>query len=41
MNHQEQTELYNFKDRTVIVTGGAGVLGSQMACVLVAATRTS
>ncbi len=35
MNHQELTELYNFKDRTVIVTGGAGVLGSEMACALV------
>jgi NAD(P)-dependent dehydrogenase (short-subunit alcohol dehydrogenase family) len=35
MNHQELTELYNFKDRTVIITGGAGVLGSEMACALV------
>ena len=35
MNHQELTELYNFKDRTMIVTGGAGVLGSEMACALV------
>ena len=32
---QELTALYNFKDRTVIVTGGAGVLGGEMACALV------
>jgi NAD(P)-dependent dehydrogenase (short-subunit alcohol dehydrogenase family) len=35
MNLQELTTLYNFKDRTVAVTGGAGVLGSEMACALV------
>ncbi|MBP7689204.1 MAG: SDR family oxidoreductase [Thermoflexales bacterium] len=35
MNLQELTASYNFKDRTIIVTGGAGVLGSEMACALV------
>ncbi len=35
MNLQELTELYNFKDRTIVVTGGAGVLGSEIACALV------
>ncbi len=35
MNLQELTTQYNFKDRTIVVTGGAGVLGSEMACALV------
>ena len=35
MNLQTVTAQYNFKDRTIIVTGGAGVLGSEMACALV------
>jgi len=35
MNLQELTASYNFKDRTIVVTGGAGVLGSEMACALV------
>ena len=35
MNLQELTELYNFKDRTIAITGGAGVLGGEMACALV------
>jgi NAD(P)-dependent dehydrogenase (short-subunit alcohol dehydrogenase family) len=35
MNLQELTELYSFKDRTIAITGGAGVLGGEMACALV------
>jgi len=35
MNLQGLTAQYNFKDRTIVVTGGAGVLGSEMACALV------
>ncbi len=35
MNLQELIALYNFKDRTIVITGGAGVLGSEMACALV------
>jgi len=35
MNFNDVTASYNFKDRTIIVTGGAGVLGSEMACALV------
>lgn len=35
MNLQEHTELYNFKGRTVAISGGAGILGGEMACALV------
>jgi len=35
MNLQELTSLYDFSDRTIVVTGGAGVLGSEIACALV------
>ncbi len=35
MNLQELTTLYNFKDRTIAITGGAGVLCGEMACALV------
>ena len=35
MNLEELTTLYDFSDRTVVVTGGAGVLGSEIACALV------
>src|SRR5512140_971515 len=35
MNLQELTTMYNFKDRTIAITGGAGVLGGEMACALV------
>ena len=35
MNLEELTALYDFSNRTVVVTGGAGVLGSEMACALV------
>jgi len=35
MNLEELKSFYDFSDRTVVVTGGAGVLGSEMACALV------
>lgn len=35
MNLQELTHLYNFTGKTVVVTGGTGVLGGEMACALV------
>lgn len=35
MNLDELTKLYNFGGKTVVITGGAGVLGSQIACGLV------
>ena len=35
MNLEELNSLYDFSDRTVLVTGGAGVLGSEIACALV------
>ena len=35
MNLEELTSLYDFSDRTVLVTGGAGVLGSEISCALV------
>ena len=35
MNLNELQSLYDFSDRTVLVTGGAGVLGSEIACALV------
>ncbi len=35
MNLQELTTLYNFKERTIAITGGAGVLCGEMACALV------
>jgi NAD(P)-dependent dehydrogenase (short-subunit alcohol dehydrogenase family) len=34
MNLDELGSLYDFTDRTVLVTGGAGVLGSEIACAL-------
>jgi NAD(P)-dependent dehydrogenase (short-subunit alcohol dehydrogenase family) len=34
MNLQELTMMYNFKGRTVVITGGAGVLGGEMAYAL-------
>jgi NAD(P)-dependent dehydrogenase (short-subunit alcohol dehydrogenase family) len=34
MNLEELKSLYDFSDRTVLVTGGAGVLGSEIACAL-------
>ncbi len=35
MNLHELTKLYDFTGRTVVITGGAGVLGGEMACALV------
>ena len=35
MNLDEVTKLYDFTGRTVVITGGAGVLGGEMACALV------
>jgi NAD(P)-dependent dehydrogenase (short-subunit alcohol dehydrogenase family) len=35
MNLEELQSLYDFSDCTVLVTGGAGVLGSELACALV------
>jgi NAD(P)-dependent dehydrogenase (short-subunit alcohol dehydrogenase family) len=35
MNLQELQALYDFTDCTVLVTGGAGVLGGEIACALV------
>ena len=35
MNLQEVTQWYDFSDKTVVITGGTGVLGGEMACALV------
>jgi len=35
MNIEELNALYDFSERTILVTGGAGVLGSEIACALV------
>ena len=35
MNLKELQSLYDFKDRTVLITGGAGVLGFEIARTLV------
>ena len=35
MNLEELQSLYDFSDRTILITGGAGVLGSEIACALV------
>jgi NAD(P)-dependent dehydrogenase (short-subunit alcohol dehydrogenase family) len=35
MNLSDVTTLYNFTGRTVVITGGAGILGGEMACALV------
>ena len=32
---EELTQMYDFTDRTVLITGGAGILGGEMACALV------
>ncbi len=34
MNLQELTRLYDLTNRTVAITGGGGILGSEMACAL-------
>lgn len=35
MDLQTVTQWYDFSDRTVAITGGAGILGGEMACMLV------
>ena len=35
MNLEELTRLYDFSGRSVVITGGAGILGGEMACALV------
>ncbi|MCB8947883.1 MAG: SDR family oxidoreductase [Ardenticatenaceae bacterium] len=35
MNLTELTQLYNFSGKTIVITGGTGVLGSEMTCALV------
>ena len=35
MDLEEVTRLYDFTGRTVVITGGAGILGGEMACALV------
>ena len=35
MDLQSLTNLYDFTDRTAVITGGAGVLASEIACALV------
>lgn len=35
MNLEQLVSLYDFSNRTVVVTGGAGVLGSGIACALI------
>ena len=34
MNLEELQSLYDFTDRTILITGGAGVLGGEIACAL-------
>ena len=35
MNLEELTSMYNFTGRTMVVTGGTGILGGEIACALV------
>lgn len=35
MNLNELTKMYDFTGKTVVITGGAGILGAEMACALV------
>ena len=35
MNLDELTKLYDFSGKSVVITGGAGILGGEMACALV------
>lgn len=35
MNLQEIAQWYDFSDKTIVITGGSGVLGGEMACALV------
>ncbi len=34
MNFDQVSQLYNFSDQTIVITGGAGVLAREMACAL-------
>jgi NAD(P)-dependent dehydrogenase (short-subunit alcohol dehydrogenase family) len=35
MNLQELTRMYDFTGKTIVITGGAGILGGEIACALV------
>lgn len=35
MNLQELVQIYNFEGKTIVISGGAGVLAGEMACALV------
>jgi len=35
LNHETVADWYDFSGRTVLITGGAGILGGEMACMLV------
>ena len=35
MDSTELTRMYDFTGRTVVITGGAGILGGDIACALV------
>lgn len=35
MNLQELTQAYDFTGKTIVITGGAGILGGEIACALV------
>ncbi len=35
MDLKELTQLYDFTEKTIVITGGTGVLGGEMACALV------
>jgi NAD(P)-dependent dehydrogenase (short-subunit alcohol dehydrogenase family) len=35
MDLKEVTNMYNFTNKTIVITGGAGVLGAEMSCALV------
>ena len=35
MNLQQVTQWYDFSHKTIVITGGTGVLGGEMACALV------
>src|SRR5512138_268432 len=35
MNLNELSQMYDLKDKTIVVTGGAGILGGEIACALV------
>jgi NAD(P)-dependent dehydrogenase (short-subunit alcohol dehydrogenase family) len=35
MDLKSVTQWYDFKGRTAVITGGAGILGGELACALV------